>query len=117
LHTQIRTNVRKKKIKKTRKWRKSNPSCGNVIHKGRQKAFREAKETKHMNTVFEKGDMVRANVAEQGMTLGLFYTIMHVIENHTPAGTFVIYIISDGMEELRIRNGHMIMTLQAKVTR
>jgi hypothetical protein len=70
-----------------------------------------------MNTAFETGDMVRANVAEQGMTLGGFYTIMHVIENDTPAGTFVTYIISNGIEELRIRNGHMIMTLQAKVTR
>ena len=70
-----------------------------------------------MKTAFEKGDMVRANVAEQGMTLGLFYTIMHVIETDTPAGNLVTYIISDGMEELRIRNGHMIMTLQAKVTR
>jgi hypothetical protein len=61
-----------------------------------------------MNTAFEKGDIVRANVAEQGMTLGLFYTVMNVIKN----GYFVTYILSDGMEELRINNGHMLLTLQ-----
>jgi hypothetical protein len=70
-----------------------------------------------MRTAFETGDMVRANVAEQGMTLGGFYTVMHVIESETPAGTVVTYIISNAIEELRIRNGHMLMTLQAKVTR
>jgi len=61
-----------------------------------------------MNTAFEEGTTVRANVTEQGMTAGLFYTVMHVIKN----GYFVTYILSDGMQELRINNGHMLLTLQ-----
>jgi hypothetical protein len=70
-----------------------------------------------MNTAFEAGDIVRANVAEQGMTLGATYIVMDALRQETPWGTVVTYIIMDGNEELRIGNGHMLLTLLAKVTR
>jgi hypothetical protein len=67
-----------------------------------------------MNTTFEKGNLVRANVAEQGMTLGGLYVVDAVIRNETPFGTFVTYIIENGTETLRIGNGHMLLTLMAR---
>jgi hypothetical protein len=70
-----------------------------------------------MRTAFETGDMVRANVAEQGMTLGATYIVMDALRQETTWGTVVTYIIMDGNEELRIGNGHMLLTLLAKVTR
>ena len=70
-----------------------------------------------MNTAFEAGDIVRANVAEQGMTLGATYIVMDALRQETPWGTVVTYIIMDGNHELRIGNGHMLLTLLAKVTR
>ena len=70
-----------------------------------------------MNTVFEAGDVVRANVAEQGMTLGATYIVMDALRQDTPWGTVVTYIIMNGNDELRIGNGHMLLTLVAKVTR
>jgi hypothetical protein len=70
-----------------------------------------------MNTAFEKGDLVRANVAEQGMTLGDLYVVDDAIRQETPWGTIVTYILINGKDELRIGNGHMLLTLQAKVTR
>lgn len=70
-----------------------------------------------MNTAFEKGDLVRANVAEQGMTLGGLYVVDDAIQQETPWGTIVTYILINGKDELRIGNGHMLLTLQAKVTR
>jgi hypothetical protein len=67
-----------------------------------------------MTTAFEKGNLVRANVAAQGMTLGGLYVVDAVIKNETPFGTFVTYIIENGTETLRIGNGHMLLTLQAR---
>ena len=67
-----------------------------------------------MDTKFEKGNLVRANVAEQGMTLGGLYVVDAVIKNETPFGTFVTYIIENGTETLRIGNGHMLLTLMAR---
>jgi hypothetical protein len=81
---------------------------------GKPEGFREAKETKHMNTMFEKGNLVRAKVATQGMTLGGNYVITHVIFTDSPTGTIVTYILENGYEELRIRNGHMLLTLVAR---
>jgi hypothetical protein len=67
-----------------------------------------------MTTAFEKGNLVRANVAEQGMTLGGLYVVEAAIRNETPFGTFVTYIIENGTETLRIGNGHMLLTLMAR---
>jgi hypothetical protein len=67
-----------------------------------------------MNTKFEKGNLVRANVAEQGMTLGGLYVVDAAIQQETPFGTIVTYIIENGTETLRIGNGHMLLTLMAR---
>jgi len=60
--------------------------------------------------VFQKGNVVRANVAAQGMTLGATYIVMDAFGQETPFGTFVTYIIAGGNQELRIGNGHMLLT-------
>lgn len=70
-----------------------------------------------MTTAFETGDVVRANVTEQGMTAGETYIVLDAFIRDTPFGGFVTYIIGKGSEELRIGNGHMLLTLLAKVTR
>jgi hypothetical protein len=67
-----------------------------------------------MTTAFEKGNLVRANVAAQGMTLGGLYVVDAVIKNETPFGTVVTYIIENATETLRIGNGHMLLTLMAR---
>jgi len=70
-----------------------------------------------MNTTFEAGDVVRANVAAQGMTLGATYNVTDASRQETPWGTVVTYTIKNGNEELKIGNGHMLLTLLAKATR
>lgn len=60
--------------------------------------------------IFQKGNVVRANVAAQGMTLGATYIVMDAFGQDTPWGTVVTYIIASGNEELRIGNGHMLLT-------
>lgn len=67
-----------------------------------------------MNTTFEKGNLVRANVTAQGMTAGNLYVVDAAIRQETPFGTFVTYIIENGTDTLRIGNGHMLLTLMAR---
>ena len=44
------------------------------------------------------------------MTLGATYIVMDAFGQDTPWGTVVTYIIASGNEELRIGNGHMLLT-------
>lgn len=59
---------------------------------------------------FQKGNVVRANVEAQGMTLGATYIVMDAFMTDTIMGTVVTYILGNGSQELRIGNGHMLLT-------
>jgi hypothetical protein len=73
-----------------------------------------------MNTTFETGNVVRANVSEQGMAEGNLYTITDVEIQSTPFGGFVTYSLTSkqrfhlALADLKIGNGHMLLTLVAR---
>jgi hypothetical protein len=64
-----------------------------------------------MRTAFKTGNVVRANLTAQGMTQGNTYIVLEVLTQETPFGGFTTYIIADGNKELRVGNGHMLLTL------
>ena len=64
-----------------------------------------------MRTAFETGNVVRANISAQGMTAGETYIVLDVLTQETPFGGFATYILADRNKELRVGNGHMLLTL------
>jgi hypothetical protein len=63
-----------------------------------------------MNTKFQIGDKVVAETTAQGMTVGSTYKVINMKFEYTAFGTFVVYMITDGVKDLTIGNGHMLLS-------
>jgi hypothetical protein len=59
---------------------------------------------------FQIGNTVKANLDAQGMIKDRFYTVANVRVEYTPFGSFATYVITDGVKNLTIGNGHLLLT-------
>jgi hypothetical protein len=59
---------------------------------------------------FQIGNTVKANLDAQGMIKDHFYTVANVRIEYTPFGAFTTYTITDGVKNLTIGNGHLLLT-------
>ena len=68
-----------------------------------------------MTTKFTKGDLVRSRDGVQGLDPERTYRVKDVMEEQTPFGNFVSYLLTEsesakyGQQEWFIRNGHLVL--------
>jgi hypothetical protein len=69
-----------------------------------------------MDTTFARADIVHSTVTAQGLTAGHDYLVLDAIEQPTPFGTFVTYIVRElgGDRNITVGNGHLLLDLIEK---
>lgn len=65
-----------------------------------------------MQSTYQVGQTVIANMTAQKLTKGEQYLVTHTIINQAPWGTFVDYVLSGpGSDKLiRVSNGHLLLS-------
>jgi hypothetical protein len=63
-----------------------------------------------MGTIFNIGDILKANVKAQGMVEGRLYTVDSITSEVLPFGTFVRYVLRDGSKLITVGNAHFLLS-------
>lgn len=63
-----------------------------------------------METKFNVGDILKADVKAQGMIVGRLYTVDSINTEFLPWGNFVRYVLRDGSKLLSIGNAHFLLS-------
>lgn len=79
-----------------------------ILEVSRKKSARKKEQA--METAFNIGDIVKANVKAQGMTKDRLYVVEDIRSEYIHFGNFVTYTLRDGAKVLEIGNGHFLLS-------